>query len=296
MKLVLKAVSGFVSRLSLPSALALGRRLGSVYGSVIRYHRRDALEALRRSFPGKSDIEIRGILKRMYENLGMNLVELLRLSRAPDGYFRDFIAWDGEEHVRNALARQKGLLVLSAHMGNWDLLCTAAPRFSYPLTIITKEIRNKAVNDFWMDIRARFGLKFAPAHSSYRMCLSALKKNEIIGFILDQNMIRDEGVFVDFFGRPACTTPGLAYMSMQSGAPVVPAFTIRQEDGHHLVKILPPIEPPPDRTPQTIQQFTQVYTHIIEQVVREHPDQWIWIHRRWRTVPANTAGSENRAL
>lgn len=292
MKLLLQAGSALFARLPLPQALALGRGIGWVYGSLVRYHRRDALDALARAFPDKSAAEIRDTIRRMYANLGMNIAELARLPTASDESIRNTISIEGEDIARAALARGKGLLILSAHLGSWDLLCTFVPRLGYPLTIITKDIKNKALNDFWMKIRERFGLKFVPAHNSYRQCLHALKRNELVGFILDQNMIAAEGVFVDFFGRPACTSPGLAYMSAQSGAPVMPVFMVRQEGGRHLIRGLPVVEPPPDRKPETILEFTQRYTRIIEDVVRDHPDQWIWIHRRWRTTPPQAAGGK----
>lgn len=282
----LKALAFLFARLPLPMALAVGRGLGWVYGSVIRYHRRDAFEALRRSFPDKPEAEIRSIVSRMYAGFGMNVMELMRLVDARGGYPGPLVETEGAEHMAAGLARGKGVIVLSAHTGNWDLLCTAAPAWGYPLTIITKNIKNKAINDVWMEIRSRYGLKFVPAHNSYRTCLTALRKNEIVGFILDQNMIRTEGIFVDFFGKPACTTPGLAYMAAQSGAPVLPVFMVRRPGGRHLVKALPLIEPPPNREPETIREHTQNYTRVIERHIREHPEQWIWLHRRWRTTPA----------
>jgi len=288
MKRLLKAIAWVFGRLPLPVALALGQGLGWLYGSVIRFHRRDAWEALRRSLPEKNAAERAAILSRMYRNLGMNLVETLRLAALPRERLAELLTFEGAEHLHAALARGRGVLVLSAHIGNWDLLCTLAPYFNYPTTIITKEIRNRALNELWMETRRRFGLKFAPAHHSYRQCLHALRNNEIVGFILDQNMIRDEGVFVDFFGQPACTTPGLAFMSAQSRAPVVPVFILRRKGGRHLVRVSPLLEPPPDRRPETIREYTQRYTRIIEDVVRQYPEQWIWIHRRWRTVPQET--------
>lgn len=289
---ILKGLSKGFSRLPRDRALAIGRGLGWFYGSAIRYHRQDALAALRVSLPEKSEHERRAILNTMYRHLGMNIVEEFRLSSMTDEELRKRIVWEGEQHGRDTLATGKGMLVLSAHMGNWDILCTVAPKFNYPTTIITKAIKNKALNQFWMESRSRFGLKFVPAHNSYRLCLAALRKNEIVGFILDQNMIRTEGIFVEFFGRPACTSPGLAYMSAQSGAAVVPSFILRQPDGTHLVKFLPPIPPPPDRKPETISQFTQLYTRVIEDQIRQTPEQWIWIHRRWRTTPPESTGSE----
>lgn len=280
----LKGLTRFFSWLSLPGALAVGRGLGWVFGSVIRHRRKDAAEALCRSFPEKSERERTTILDQMYRNLGMNLVEEFRLASVNKTYLDENILWENEAYSHSVLEAGKGLLVLSAHLGNFDLLCTFAPKFNFPTTVITKNIKNSAINKMWMDARSRFGLKFVPAHNSYRQCLSALRKNEIIAFVLDQNMIDTEGVFVDFFGKKACTSPGLAYMSAQSGAAVVPVFMIRLDNGRHLIKAFPPIPPPPDRKPETIHTYTQLYTKVIEDVIRQYPDQWIWIHRRWKTV------------
>ena len=283
--IILKGLSKFFSALPLPLALSFGRGLGWFYGTVIRHHRKDAVDALRFSFPEKTGPERAQIVKRMYQNLGMNAVEELRMASVSNAYLENNILWEGEEHVRSVLATGKGMLVLTAHIGNFDLLCTIAPKFNYPTTIITKIIKNTAINALWMEARSRFGLKFLPAHNAYRQCLSALRKNEIVGFVLDQNMINTEGIFVDFFGKPACTSPGLAYMAAQSGAGVVPVFMIRLAGGKHLVKIMPPLPPPPDRKPESIQEFTQLYTKVIEDAIRLYPEQWIWVHRRWKTRP-----------
>lgn len=284
LQFILKGLTRFFSWLPLPAALAVGRGLGWIFGTVIRHRRKDAAEALHRSFPDKSAKEISALLDSMYHNLGMNLVEEFRLPSVDKSYLDNCILWENEGYTHGVLKAGKGMLVLSAHLGNWDLLCTFAPKFDYPTTVITKNIKNSTINQLWMETRSRFGLKFVPAHNSYRQCLSALRKNEIIAFVLDQNMIATEGVFVDFFGKQACTSPGLAYMSAQSGAAVVPVFMIRQADGKHLIRAAAPISPPPDRKPETIQAYTQLYTKVIEDVIREYPDQWIWIHRRWKTI------------
>ena len=275
----------------LPRALALGRGLGWVFGSVVRYRRRDAVEALARGFPDKTPREIRGIVRSMYAHLGTCFVEFCRLGRRLDEYVEDLIEWDGEERVRDAMGEGKGLLVLTGHVGNWELLGAFSRRMGHPMTVIVKRIKNAAVNDFWFAERGQFGPKYVPSRNAYRPCLAALKRNEIVGFILDQNMRRSAGIFVDFFGRPACTSPGLAYLSHQSGAAVIPVFLVRQQGGRHRVYVGPAIEPPPDRTPETIRAYTQRYTRVIENAIREHPEQWIWVHRRWRTPPEGDAST-----
>ena len=286
MKKLLLSIAKAIAKLPLPKALALGRGLGWIYGNIVRYHREDAIDALTRAFPDKNDQEIQVIVKQMYANLGMNMIELTRLAGfSAEVFSDDYIKIHGLEHVEAALKRNKGALILTGHIGSWDLACTVTPRVGYDLTVITKALKQEALNEVWQDIREKFGVKFVSAHNSYRACLKVLRKNELVGFILDQNMIDKEGIFVNFFDRPACTTPGLAFMSAQSKAPVVPIFIKRMPDGTHEAYIQPFIEPPPNRKPEAIQEATQVYTKILEEYIRENPTDWIWLHRRWRTQP-----------
>ena len=281
---ILRGISRLFRFMPLKRALAIGRGMGWIFGSVLRYHRKDALDALQRSLPGRTDADYQDIIKRMYANLGMNMVESLRFAAGDMVQAEEMVEEENEHIVREALERGKGALMLTAHYGNWDLLSIMTPLKGFALTIISKDMKNKALNDFWMGMRQDRGLHIVPAHNSYRKCRAALKKNEMIGFILDQNMIDKEGVFVDFFGRPACTTPGLAFMAAQSQAPIVPVFIHRIDgNGRHKATVYPIIEPPPNRDADTIKKATQDYTKIIEDEICKHPEQWIWIHRRWRT-------------
>ncbi len=284
-KLLLKGMSRSVAGRPLPAALAFGRRLGWIYGSVIRYHRRDAIDALTRAFPEKPPAEILALVDRMYAHLGMNAAEILRLAGGEVEEAKSRIAVEGESIVRQALERGKGAMILTAHLGNWDLLGMFTIMKGYPLTIISKDLKHKALNEMWMDLRKQQGVNIVPAHRSARPALATLKRNELLGFILDQNRPRGSGIFVDFFGRPACTSPGLAVLAAQAQAPVVPVFIHRTLDGNHALVVRPALEPPPDREEETIRRATQQYTKIIEDEIRMYPDQWIWLHRRWRTQP-----------
>jgi KDO2-lipid IV(A) lauroyltransferase len=222
----------------------------------------------------------------MFEHQGMNVAEVLRWVGGGAAELRHRIVLDENPPDREeVLGRAKGVLILAAHVGNFELMALyAAARF--PLTIITKEIKHPGLNAYWAELRATTGLRTIAARNSYRACFRVLRDNEWLGFVLDQNMIRKEGIFVTFFGQLACTTPGLAMLSAHSRAPVVPIFMVRLDDGRHEVKILPFIEPPAERTAEAIAKATQRYTDVIESVVRAHPEQWIWMHRRWRTQPA----------
>lgn len=284
-RFLLQSAIRFMSSLSLPRAMAFGRGLGWMYGSVIRYHRPDAIAALKRSFPKKSGDEIDGLVNRMYANLGMNLVEVARLAGGRPDELEKRVTVEGVEYAREAHAQGKGILILTAHLGNWDLLGMYTPKLGYPLTIISKNVKDPAVNEMWMNLRKEYGVNIVPAHNSYRDCLRVLRRNELLGFILDQNRPRDEGIFVDFFGRPASTTPGLAYLAAQTKAPVLPVFIERTGPTTHTIHAYPALPPPPNRDQPAIHDATQQYTRIIEDEIRKYPDQWTWIHRRWKTQP-----------
>jgi KDO2-lipid IV(A) lauroyltransferase len=285
LRLLITSVTRGLALLPRSAALCFGRFLGWIFGSVIRHHRADARDALDRSLPEVPERERRRIESAVYRNAAVNYIEVLRLAGGAKDDLNELIAFEGEEHVRAALARGKGALVLTGHVGNFDLLAMYAAQRGYPLTVVSKEIRNPAVNDFWMRFRERFGVKIVLSHNSLRACLKALKDDGLLGFVLDQNRPRDQGVFVTFFGRPACTTPGLAFIAAAAQAPVVPAFMYRTPDDRHRLVVFPPIDPPPDREEDTLRRATQVYASVVEEAIRRQPDQWIWMHRRWKTQP-----------
>jgi len=279
---LLKRLSAWVSRMPLERALRVGRFCGWIYGSVLRYHRRDALQALARSFPDLSPAERRRLLDRVYANQGMTAVETLRFCRSDDG-IGERIKVINPEIAEQVLAGGRGALALTAHTGNWEAMGGYFAWKGIPLTIIAKLIKNPRINQYVVDTRRRFGLEIVPPRGAYRACLRKLKQGGAVGFMIDQNMIRTEGVFVDFFGHPACTTSGLAHLAASSGAPIIPIFSRRLGRGRHEIVLLPPLDPPRDREPETLREATQAYTRIVEDFIRQHPDQWIWMHRRWRT-------------
>ena len=280
----LRRISRGFSACRLTTALRIGRTLGGLAYTLVRRNRAEVLAEMQRAYRGDSVEEAQDRLRRVYKHVGMNYAEVFRWigggSEELDSRIREF----GTEHLEAALARGKGVLILTAHLGNWDLVGLWAAR-RYPLTIISKDLRQPGVNRFWMEARQEAGLDIVPARRSYRACLGVLKKNGLLGFILDQNAQVHEGIFVDFFGKAACTRSGLAFLAAHAQAPVVPAFIHRKLDGTHQLEIQPLLEPPADREPATLLAATQRYTRIIEDAIRRHPDQWIWMHRRWRTRP-----------
>jgi Kdo2-lipid IVA lauroyltransferase/acyltransferase len=283
---IVKVIAEAVCLLPLSWAMTLARHWGWMLAHILRVRRRYVLKALARSLSETDAKERARIYNEMCMHQAMNMMEIMRFAGGKHEELGSLMDIQGEEHVKQALESGNGALILIAHFGNYDLMgLYAAKLFPYPLTIITKTLKNAKLNELWWDMRRKAGVKEVPSHNSYRSCVRVLRKNEIVGFMLDQNRSADQGIFVDFFGRLASTTPGLAFMAAQTGAPVVPAFMRRTPEGRHILEVLPPIAPPPDRKEETLLSCTAAYTKIIENEVRRYPSQWLWLHKRWKSRP-----------
>ncbi|MBU4365856.1 MAG: lysophospholipid acyltransferase family protein [Verrucomicrobia bacterium] len=293
---IIRALSWLSARLSQSQVQCVGRVLGWLLGSGLRFRRSEVQATLQRCFPEKSPADVRVVADGMYRHLGVFLIEGLRTGHMDLAALAEEVDFSGFEKGLQILSQGHGLIVLTAHVGNFELLAMMAALKGAPLTVITKALKPKWLNDWWLETRGKFGVKMLPARDSYRYCREVLKANRILGFILDQNMKRNRGIFVDYFGRPACTSPGLALLSAQTGAPVLPVFMLREPDGRHRLHVFDPLPPPERADKEAIRQATQAYTAIIERFVRAHPDQWIWLHRRWRTQPLEGMTNEKQAV
>lgn len=284
-------VAAAVSVLPYPAIPRLGAALGWMMGRVVRHRRRAVIETLGRCLPERTPEECVRIADGMYRHLGTLVFECLYFSGRHAEKFAARVDVVGLDNVEIVRARGGGALVLMGHIGNWELMGLAAASIWNPLNVVVKMLRNKALNEYWRSSRERMGLRLLPRDDAMRDCLKALRRREVVALILDQNMRRKRGIFVDFFGQPACTTPGLAFLSAASKTPVLPVFMIRKPDGRHELCILPPIDPPADREEETIRAATQHYTRALEDIIRAHPEQWTWLHKRWRTRPDKTPGT-----
>lgn len=283
----LRLLVALVQRVPLSFALRLGEILGIISYWTVPKRRRIALENLQKALGEKYDKkELRALVWKMALNLGRNVMEFLRLPIMKAKEIDRLIEFVGLEHLNRALKEGKGVFVLTAHFGNWDLLAAAMAFKGYHTNLVTKYLKSKLLNTLWQDFRRRVKVNILYREKSLKDIIRRLKMNELIGFVLDQNTKRNEGVFVNFFGRPAATIPSLAILAHRLGTPVVPAFIIRKKGGYHRVEFLPPIEFQKKATlEESIIHNTQIYTDIIEHYIRRYPDHWIWLHRRWKTQP-----------
>lgn len=259
----------------------LGLFLGIVWFDLLRIRRGVAVDNVRQAFPGMSGRDQVKLARASLIHLCTCLVEYGLFSQIKLSDKSSFFEIENYDIIQSALAKGKGVLLLTLHIGNGDLGTVGLSMAGLKVNLVSKVFRNQALNQVWFKFRSRFGTRFiSPEKSSFDI-LRALKRNEIVIFVLDQFMGPPVGVKTKFFGRETGTAAGLAMMAGRSGAPVVPVYTIRLANGRHRIVFEPEI-PFQDLDSDPIQVMTQVYTDKIETIVRKHPEQWMWIHRRWK--------------
>ncbi len=276
-------LSQVVNRLPMSVQMAIGDFLGIIWFDIFRIRRGVALENLRNCFPDWSEKKRVTTARKSICHLGRAFVEFLRLPAAELEDYADHFEVQGLDNIRNAQKQGKGAFLLVSHIGNGDWATVAFALNGIRLSSITKEFKWRALNDFWFQIRRRFGLDLIPDRKSSLTILKKLKQNEIIGFVLDQFLGPPIGIKTKFFGRETGTPMGLAVLVERSRAPVIPALTYRLADGRTAVVFEPeiPFVDTGDKE-RNIQVNTQRYCDKIEEWVRKHPEQWMWVHRRWK--------------
>jgi KDO2-lipid IV(A) lauroyltransferase len=296
--LVLRGAYGLLARLPRARALAAGARLGESLYSVAWRPRRVALRNLAIAFPDKDDSERTEILRRSLRNLGRMVAEVCHLDELTADSVRRYVRipdWDAWQRAVES-TRERGAVILTGHVGNWELLAYAHGLLGAPVTLVHRPIRNAAIDEFIVRLRARAGTRSIGKHAAAKAALRALRNREMVAIPADQNQSRRSGVFVSFFGLPASTTAGPARLAMMTGAPIIPVFLLREgETEIHRLEVQSPIELAggADRDADVVEN-TQRCTSVIEDVVRRHPDQWVWFHKRWRTRPLGEAESYSR--
>jgi len=245
-----------------------------------------ALNNLRMAYPEKDIDEIEAIAKGVYRHIAIVMAELFEMPFITRETLAEWVTVEGLENVENAFAQGKGVLSIVAHFGNWELMTVAVPLLIRPMQIVYRPLDNPIMDNLLGWSRTKHGNSLIPKGGSGKRIIRLLRENNPIGILSDQNVDRNEGVFVDFFGRPACTSVGTAVLALQSGAPVIPAFMPRMPDGRYKLVILPAVEiTRTDDHESDLFVNTQRFTKVVEAMVRKYPDQWFWIHQRWKTKP-----------
>ena len=242
-------------------------------------------------FPEKSEAERARILRGVFASLGRQLAELCQFPKYTPENIDEVVTYDGLENYERAYARRKGVLFLTAHFGGWELSAFAHSLHGHWLHIVMRPMDNQYLDRLLQNYRTMHGNKTVAKDDFVRGLLAAMKAGETVGILMDTNMTPPQGIFVDFFGIPACTASGLARIALRTDAAVVPGFTIwdpalrkyrlRFDPGLELIRS--------GDLEADIAANTQLFTRVIEDYVRKYPDQWLWVHRRWKTRPEGQA-------
>jgi KDO2-lipid IV(A) lauroyltransferase len=254
--------------------------------------RRVGMRNLELAFPELSVRERKAILRGVYRSLGRQLVEFCRMTRYTRENTHGWIRYEGLDHYLAAKARDKGVLIVTGHLGAWELSSFYHSLMGYPMSMVARPLDNRRLDAFVTGIRCMHGNRVLPKDDFARGLLTAMRKGETVGILMDTNMTPPQGVFVNFFGRQACTASGVARVALKTGAAVLPGFMVWEEaEGRYVLEFGPQLafERSTDEEADIV-AATQLCTSAIETWIRRYPDQWLWIHRRWKTRPAGEAG------
>jgi KDO2-lipid IV(A) lauroyltransferase len=269
--------------LSRAFAIALGRVFYLLHFRL----RQVGMRNLGMALPEKSEPERSQILRGVFTSLGRQLAELCQFPKYTPENIDEVVVYDGLENYEQAYGRGKGVLFLTAHFGGWELSAFAHSLHGHWLHIVMRPMDNQYLDQMIEHYRTMHGNKTVAKDDFVRGLLAAMKAGETVGILMDTNMTPPQGVFVDFFGIPACTASGLARIALRTDAAVLPGFTIWDEAlGKYRLRFDPALDL--IRTGDLeadIVANTQLFTKVIEDYVRKYPEQWLWVHRRWKTRP-----------
>lgn len=280
--LFLKAFLDFLAGRGPEGRLRWGKRLGRFWYALDGKHRSLAIDNISRGLEVDRDRAV-SIARRHFEHLGINLAEFAALGRS-DEVGRGVVI-EGLERLEEALSGGRGAFLVSGHFGNWELTGSVLSR-AFPMTVVARPMKNPLSETLISERRRQGGIRVIGHRNSTRGIIRCIARGEVVAMLLDQNTHHREAVFVNFLGRPASVNFGLALLASKTGAPVFPGFTVREEGLRHRGFIGTPIElvSRGDRQ-EELGVNSARFTAALEEFVRRYPEQWFWVHNRWKNQP-----------
>lgn len=279
------AVRGVARRLPDSWVRLWGGALGLMFYALDAPHRRVALANLEQCFPRRSVRERRTIARATFAHFGEVLLKLLTFSALSPAQMLERAEYEGDERVRLAYARGKGVLFFTGHFGFWELQAMAHGAKLRPIGVLARALDNAPLNGLLEQMRTGTGNSVIYRQGAVRRVLRLLAAGEGVAMLIDQHMHSPDAIWVNFFRRPAATTSTLAALALRTGAAVIPVFALPLPGGRYRFVYESPVEPPEGDGPEAIHEFTQRCTDVLEMHVRKYPELWLWMHRRWRDAP-----------
>lgn len=297
--LLARAAAAFVSFLPRRAALALARVLGRAAYNLIPRQRNLALNHLRLAFgESKPESEIQGIARSVFSHGAQTLVDILQFSKFKKSNLDSIVeAKEAFRLYRSLLGEGKGVISITAHMGNWELLAGTFGLSGFDGAVIGRKIYYEPYNRWIVNLRLAVGVRTIYREDAARGVLSVLRRNQIIGMLPDQDIASQEGIFLPFFGRPAYTPAAPVKLALVTGAPIVPSFLIREPEGRYRILLGEVIRPNQEiAREEAIRRSTEDWMGQFEDMIRRFPDQWMWMHNRWKTQPEASFGAKKEIL
>jgi Kdo2-lipid IVA lauroyltransferase/acyltransferase len=280
--LLLRAIFYLVGLLSWRRAQRLGVFLGAVWYYVLRVRRRTVFANLETALP-ESESEHARIARESYRNICVFALELVRTRSMTAAEVSELVHPSGLEHFEKAFAKGRGVVVITGHFGNFDLLAVSQAARRVPLAITSREMRAKASNLFWMETRRALGLVIITERDFARRALPWLRAGKVLGLVIDQRTkARRGGILSPFFGRRVWTSTAAARLASRTGAAIVPVRIERGPDGDHDLIVEPELELPETDDPEFVSKVTAACNAVLERWIRGRPDHWMWLHKRFK--------------
>jgi KDO2-lipid IV(A) lauroyltransferase len=279
-----------------PACLWVGQAFGTLIFRLDRKHRRLALANLETAFGPAADPATRRRLARdSFWHFGRVTADNLKWIHLGAARRTKLLRVEGEEHIRRVIDAGRGGLIFTAHFGNWEVAVEAVAALA-PLNVVARPLDNPLVEAELARFRKRLGARIISKFQAAKPILQALRRNELVAILIDQNVLRSQAVFVDFFGRSAATTPGLASFHLRTRSPLIPVFCLPGPLSSYLVRIGEPLNfSPSGEFERDVLKITQACTKMIETEIRRNPGFWFWFHNRWKSrpeLPADPAESD----
>ncbi len=284
--LLFQIAKASLSILSRKLCLFLGQTLGLAFYYLDKRLRLIALSNLKIAF-GKelSPSELKRIARNSFMHFGKTFMDIIKLPHLSEEKRNALINVEGEEYLHTALREKKGALLFSAHYGSWEIIPFFLAKKG-KLSVIARPLDNKLLEKELLKLRTSQGSHVIYKNQATKKILQSLRASEMVAFLIDQNVLRQQAVFVDFFGKKAATTPSLAAFFLRTKSPLIPVFCYPTSSHTYSIKIFSPLSITlGENYNQEVLKITQICTKIIETQIRKNPDYWFWFHNRWKTRP-----------